>query len=42
MMPVGIMFFDSALQHGFEDSVNSLELSLGLRVVWGGKLMGEA
>jgi hypothetical protein len=26
----------------FEDFVNNLDLSVGLRVVWGGKLMGEA
>jgi hypothetical protein len=41
MMPVGLMFVDSALQHGFEDFVNNLDLSVGLRVVLGGKLMGE-
>ena len=42
MMPVGPMFVDSALQHGFEDFVNNLDLFVGLRVVWGGKLMGDA
>ena len=42
MMPVGLMFVDGALQHGFEDFIDNLNLSIGLRVVWGGKLMGEA
>jgi hypothetical protein len=42
MMPVGLMFVDSTLQHGFEDFVDNLNLSVGLRVVWGGKLMGES
>jgi hypothetical protein len=41
-MSVGLMFFESALQHGFEDFVNILDLSFGLRVVMGGKIMGEA
>jgi hypothetical protein len=40
MMPIGFMFVDSALQHGFEDFVDSLDLSIGMRVVWGGKIMG--
>jgi hypothetical protein len=42
MVPIGLMFVDSALQHGFEDFVNNLDLSIGLRVIWGGELMGEA
>jgi hypothetical protein len=42
MMPVGLMFVDSVLQHGFEDFVDSFDLFIGLRVVWGGKLMEEA
>ena len=42
MVPIGLMFVNSALQHGFEDLVDHLYLSIGLWVVWGGELMGEA
>jgi hypothetical protein len=42
MIPIGLMFVNSALQHGFEDLVDSLYLSIGLKAVWGGKLVGEA
>jgi hypothetical protein len=42
MMPIGLMFVDNTLQHGFNDLVDRLYLSIGLRVVGGGKLVGEA
>jgi hypothetical protein len=42
MMPVGLMFVDNTLHHGFEDFVDNIDLSVRLGVVWGGKLMGEA
>ena len=42
MVPIGLMFVNRALQHGFEDLVDRLYLSVGLRVVWGGELVGEA
>jgi len=42
MVPIGLMFVNRALQHGFEDLVDRLYLSVGLRVVWGGQLVGEA
>jgi hypothetical protein len=43
MVPIGLMFVNHALQHGnFEDLVDRLYLSVGLRVVWGGQLVGEA
>ena len=42
MVPIGLMFVNRVLQHGFEDLVDCLYLSVGLRVIWGGKLMGEA
>jgi hypothetical protein len=41
-MSIGLIFVDSALQHGFKDFVDNLYLSVGLRIVLGGKLMGEA
>jgi hypothetical protein len=33
MMTIGLMFVNRALQHGFEDLVDCLYLSVGLRVV---------
>jgi hypothetical protein len=42
MMSIGLMFVNSVLQHGFDDFVNILDLFVGMRVVWGGKLVGEA
>jgi hypothetical protein len=36
------MFVNRVLQHGFEDLVDLLYLSVGLRVVWGGELVGES
>ena len=42
MVPIGLMFVNRALQHGFEDLSDRLYLSVGSRVVWGGKLVGEA
>jgi hypothetical protein len=36
------MFVDSALQHGFENFVDSLDLSVGMWVIWGEKIMGES
>jgi hypothetical protein len=41
-VPIGIMFVYCALQHGLEDLVDNLYLSIGMRAVWGGELMGEA
>jgi hypothetical protein len=40
MILISVMFVNRALQHGFEDLVNCLYLSIGLRVVWGGELVG--
>jgi hypothetical protein len=42
MMPIGLTFVDSTLQHGFKDLVDHLYLSVGLRIVGGGELMGES
>jgi hypothetical protein len=42
MVPIGLMFVNRAMKHGFEDLVDRLYPSVGLRVVWGGELMGES
>ena len=42
MMVIGIMFVDDMLEHGFEDFVDNLDISFGLKVVWGGELLGES
>jgi hypothetical protein len=42
MIPIGLMFVNSMLQHGFKDLADHLYLSIGLRIVGGGKIMGEA
>jgi hypothetical protein len=42
MMLVGLMFVDGRLFHGFEDFVDNLDLSVGLKVLWGGELLGES
>jgi hypothetical protein len=42
MMLIGLMFVDDMLEHGFEDFVDNLDISFGLKVVWGGKLLGES
>jgi hypothetical protein len=41
MVPIGLMFVNCVLQHGFEDLVDHLYLFVGLRVVWGREIMGE-
>jgi hypothetical protein len=41
MIPIGLMSINGVLQHGFEDFIDNLNLPIGLRVVWGGKIMGE-
>jgi hypothetical protein len=42
MMLIDLVFVDGMLYYGFEDFVDNLELSVGLKVVWGGELLGES
>jgi hypothetical protein len=42
MVPIFFVFVDDALGHGFEHFIDNLDMSIGLGVVWGGKIMGEA
>jgi hypothetical protein len=42
VMLVGFVFVHYSLQHGFEDFVDGLNLTIGLWVVWGSELMSEA
>ena len=41
MVPIGLMSIDSALEYGFEDFVNSFDLTIPLRVVSRGELVLE-
>jgi hypothetical protein len=41
-MPIGFVFVHYPLQHGLEDFVDNLNLTIGLWVIWGRKLMTEA
>jgi hypothetical protein len=42
MMLNDLMFVDGMLYYDFEDFVDNLELSVGLKVVGGGELLGES
>jgi hypothetical protein len=42
MMSIGLMFANHALQYGFEELVDRLYMSVGLRIVWRGELVGES
>jgi hypothetical protein len=42
MMLIDLVFVDGMLYYGFEDFVDNLKLSVGLKVVWGGELLGES
>ena len=42
MMLIDLMFVDGMLYYGFEDFVDNLDLSVGMKVVWGGKVLGES
>jgi hypothetical protein len=42
MMLIDLMFVDDMLYYGFEDFVYNLNISVGLKVVWGGELLGES
>ena len=41
MVPIGLMPINSALEYGFEDFVNSFDLTVPLRIVSRGKLVLE-
>ena len=41
MVPVGLMSINSTLEYGFEDFINSFDLTIPLRVVSRGELVLE-